>query len=152
VLDVRYLRKMIDGVPVVAAPAEIDVTVAEELRAVLLAAGSAGHPTVVVDMTRTVFCDSSGVHTLLRAHKRAVAEGGELRLVLPPDGAVPRIMTLTCLDRFIPCFPSLAEALARPPAAHPIQTALTLQNSRMPCQESSRPCPDCLTPPNGSSG
>jgi anti-sigma B factor antagonist len=109
--DAAYLRTMIGGVPVLAAPAEIDITVTEQLRAVLLEAAGGGHPAVVLDMTRTVFCDSSGLHTLLQAHKRAVAEGGELRLVIPPDGAVPRIMTLMCLDRFIPCFPSLAEAV-----------------------------------------
>jgi anti-sigma B factor antagonist len=98
--DVRYLRKVINGVPVVAAPAEIDITTAEQLRAVLVEAAGGGHPTIVVDMTRTLFCDSSGLHTLLR-------------LVLPTDGAVTRIVNLTCLNSFIPCFSSLAEALAR---------------------------------------
>ena len=32
-------------------------------------------------MAGTQFCDSSGLHTLLAAHKRAQAEGGELLLV-----------------------------------------------------------------------
>jgi hypothetical protein len=32
----------------------------------------------------TRFCDSSGLHTLLAAHKRAQSEGGELLLVIPP--------------------------------------------------------------------
>jgi anti-sigma B factor antagonist len=117
VTAVRYLRTIINGVPVVAAPAEVDITTAEQLRAVLVAAAGAGHPAVVVDMTRTLFCDSSGLHTLLRAHKRAASEGGELRLVVPADGAVPRVMNLTCLNRFIPCFSSLAEAVAQTPAA-----------------------------------
>jgi anti-sigma B factor antagonist len=117
VTAVRYLRTIINGVPVVAAPAEVDITTAEQLRAVLVAAAGAGHPAVVVDMARTLSCDSSGLHTLLRAHKRAASEGGELRLVVPADGAVPRVMNLTCLNRFIPCFSSLAEAVARTPAA-----------------------------------
>ena len=113
---IRYRRKMINGMPVVAAPAEIDIATEDQLRAVLLDAISGRHPTVVVDMIRTRFCDSSGIHTLLQAHKRALAEGGELRLVVPADGAVPRIFTLTCLDRFIPCFASREEALAEGPA------------------------------------
>ena len=115
--DVSYLRRMAGAVPVVAAPAEIDVTTAGQLRAVLLAAAGAGHPTAVVDMTRTLFCDSAGLHALLRAHKRAVSAGGELRLVVPADGTVPRVLNLTGLDLVIPCFPSMAEALARTPAA-----------------------------------
>jgi anti-anti-sigma factor len=106
---------MVGGVPVAAAPAEIDVTTAGQLRAVLLEAAGAGHPTAVVDMTRT--CSViHGLHTLLRAHKRAVSAGGELRLVVPADGTVPRVMNLTGLDLVIPCFSSLAEALARTPA------------------------------------
>lgn len=112
--EIRYLRRMIDGVPVVTAPAEIDVTSAEQLRAVLLDAASRGHVTVVVDMTRTWFCDSRGLDALLRAHEGALAEGGELRLVLPGDGPIPRIVTLMCLDRLIPSFASLAEALLWP--------------------------------------
>jgi anti-sigma B factor antagonist len=106
---------MINGVPVVAMPAEIDITTTDQLRGVLLDAAIRGYATVVVDMSRTRFCDSSGLHVLLRAHQRAVAEGGELRLVLPRDGPVPRIVTLMCLDQLIPSFASLAEALARTP-------------------------------------
>jgi hypothetical protein len=43
---VRYLRKMINGVPVVAAPAEIDTTAAEHLRAVLLDSAARRHATI----------------------------------------------------------------------------------------------------------
>lgn len=115
--DIRYLRQMIDDVPVVTAPPEIDITTADQLHAVLLDTAARGHATVVVDLTRTRFCDSHGLHTLLRAHKLAQADGGELRLVTPADGIVPRIFALMCLDRLIPCFASLREALAPTPAA-----------------------------------
>ena len=109
--------EMISGVPVVAAPIEVDATTAEQLRAVLLEAASHGHTTVVADMTGTLFCDSSGLSVLIRAHKRALQEGGELRLVIPPGGAVSRIFTLTSLYRFIPRFASLGEALLQRPTA-----------------------------------
>jgi len=109
--------EMINGVPVVAAPEEIDVTTAEQLRSVLLEAASHGHTTIVVDMTCTRFCDSCGLSVLVRAHKRACGEGGELRLVIPPDGTVFRIFTLTSLYRLIPRFDSLTEALLHRPAA-----------------------------------
>ena len=56
--EIRYLRKMIDGIPVVTAPAEIDVSNADQLRAVLLDTATRGHATVVVDLTLTRFCDS----------------------------------------------------------------------------------------------
>jgi anti-sigma B factor antagonist len=115
--DSNYPVEMIGGIPVVTAPADIDTATADQLRAVLLQATSHGHTTVVVDMSRTQFCDSSGLGVLVRAHKRALEEGGELRLVIPTGGAVFRIFTLTSLYRFIPRFDSRPEALLQRPAA-----------------------------------
>jgi anti-sigma B factor antagonist len=121
--DVSYLAEMITGVPVVTPPAEIDLTTADQFQLVLLEAAAHGNPTVVVDMTDTRFCDSAGLSVLARAHKRALEKGGELRLVIPAGGAVFRVFTLTSLDRFIPRFGSLQEALVQRPAAAPIPPA-----------------------------
>lgn len=107
----------VNGVPVVTAPEEIDVTNATLLRSVLLEAATAGYATLVVDMSQTQFCDSAGLNVLVRAHQRAQAQGGEVRLVI--TGAdVRRIFTVTGIDRVIPSFSTLGEALAPPcPAA-----------------------------------
>ena len=94
------------------APAEIDITTAEQLRTVLLHAADRGHATIVVDMTRTRFRDSAGLTVLVRAHKRAVAEGGELRLVIAAGGAVARIFAITRLDLVIPLFDPWRKAMA----------------------------------------
>jgi anti-sigma B factor antagonist len=109
---------VINGVAVVSAPAEIDVTTGQQLRMVLLDAGRHGHATVVVDMTRTWFCDSAGLAVLAGAHRRALAHGGGLRLVLPAGGAVARVLSFTGLDGFIPGFGTLEQALA-PGACRP---------------------------------
>jgi anti-anti-sigma factor len=112
--DVSSPSGVISAVPVVTAPEEIDITTAYRLRAALAAAGR-GHATVVVDMTRTHACDTTGLHVLVRAHRRALAQGGELRLVLPrPD--IRRLFEVTGLDRVIRHFASLDEALAQTPA------------------------------------
>ena len=108
----KFPVEVVGGVPVVAAPEEIDITNAEALRSALLTAAANGHGTLVVDMTRTRFCDSSGLHTLIAAHKRAEAEGREVLLVIPGT-AVLRVFALTGMDRVIPNFTSLPEALAR---------------------------------------
>ena len=89
--------EVVGGVPVVAAPEEIDVTNAEALRSALLKAAANGHRTLVVDMTQTQFCDSSGLHTLIAAHKRAEAEGHEVLLVIPGT-TVLRVFALTGMD------------------------------------------------------
>ena len=93
-----------------AAPEEIDITNAPELRSALLEAAADRPRTLVTDMTRTRFCDSSGLHTLLAAHKRAQADGGELLLVIP-SVAVLRAFAVTGIDRMIPNFTSLDDAL-----------------------------------------
>jgi anti-sigma B factor antagonist len=110
--DGRFPVELVSGVPVVAVPEEIDITSAPQLRSTLLQAAAEGHGTLVADMTRTRFCDSSGLHALLTAHKRAQAEGGELRLVIP-GAAVLRVLAITGIDRMIPNFTSLDDALAR---------------------------------------
>ena len=94
-IEVRYLRTMINGVPVMATPTEIDIMTAEQLRAVLLEATTENrYRTLVIDITRTRFCDSAAAHTLVAAHNRLVTDGGELRLVVPADGTVRRVVTL----------------------------------------------------------
>jgi hypothetical protein len=66
----------------------------------------------VADLSRTQFCDSSGLRTLLAAHKRATAAGGDMLLVIPGN-AVLRVFTITGVDQIIPNFTSLEEALAQ---------------------------------------
>ena len=110
--------EVVSGVPVVAAPEEIDVTNAEALESALLTAAAHGHGTAVVDMTATRFCDSFGMHTLLAAHNRAEAEGGELLLVIP-DFARLRAFQITGIDRVIHSVTSLDQALAQASADGP---------------------------------
>jgi anti-sigma B factor antagonist len=107
--------ELVDGVPVVAAPGEIDITNAAGLRAALLQAAARGNGTLVVDMSRTQFCDSAALNVLVRAHKRAQAEGGEVLLVIAAV-TVLRIFAVTGINHLIPHFPSLEEALAQTPA------------------------------------
>ena len=107
----RFPVEMVGGVPVLAAPEEIDITNAEALRSALLTAAADGHGTLVVDMTGTRFCDSSGLHVLIAAHKRAGAEGREVLLVIPST-PVLRVFAITGIDHMIPNFTTLDEALA----------------------------------------
>lgn len=113
----EYPFQMIGRVPVVTAPAAIDITTSGLLRASLSQWHNRGDSTVVVDLTGTVFCDMSGLRELARAHERAVADGGGLRLVTPANGAFARIFTLTGLDDVIPNFATVEQALAEVPAA-----------------------------------
>jgi len=114
--DVSFPVEIIGDVPVVAAPEEIDITNAGGLRTALGQAAGNGHETLVVDLTRTRFCDSAAIHALVDAHKRARVAGGQVLLAVS-GAAVPRIFEITGIDRALPRFPSVAEALAHIPAA-----------------------------------
>ena len=96
VTDASFPDTLINGVPVVTTPAEIDITTAEKLGVVLLEATSNGY-------------------------ERAHAEGSELRVVVPAGGAVARVFALTGIDRFVPCFAHPEEALANPPCRADMQ-------------------------------
>ena len=100
------------GVPVVVAlPAEIDVTNCDEVHDQLIAALEPGVGIVVADLTSTVFCDSSGVHAIMRAYERTTARGVQLWLAVPQAGSVRRVLELTGVGRLMPVYPSLQDAM-----------------------------------------
>jgi anti-sigma B factor antagonist len=103
--------EMTRDIPVVGTPEEIDITNAPALGAALAAAAAHGHGTLVVDMSRTQFCDTAGIHALVAAHRRAKADGGRLLLVTAAT-SVLRILAITGLDQVIASFERLDEALA----------------------------------------
>ena len=108
----------VGGLAVVTPPAEVDLANAGQLGEALESAGPED-ATIVVDMTANRFCDSSGISVLVRAHKRAQAGGGEIRLVMG-GATLHRVFKVTDLDRVFRVFDSLAEAItARPPASRP---------------------------------
>jgi 3-hydroxyisobutyrate dehydrogenase-like beta-hydroxyacid dehydrogenase len=74
--EMGFAVEMIRGVSVVVAPEEIDMTNATGLRVALLEAAMHGQGTLVVDMTRTQFCDTAGSLDLpyLKMKARAMTE------------------------------------------------------------------------------
>ena len=109
--DASFPVEVVSGVPVVVTPEEIDITNAAGLRAALIEAARHGPGGFVVDMSRTQFCDTAGIHALVLAQKRAGRESGVVRLVIT-GAAVLRIFAITGLDDVIPHFATLEEALA----------------------------------------
>ena len=94
-------------------PAEIDVTNADEIRESLLGVVNQGAASLVADLSKTTFCDSTGVSALVRTFKRAAASGGGMRLVVSSP-AVHRVLSITGVDRLMPIYPSVAASLATP--------------------------------------
>jgi phosphoserine phosphatase RsbU/P len=97
----------------VTMPTEMDVTNAFDISDLLAAVIGQSPEVITADMTATVFCDSSGVHALARAHELAEAGGSELRLALGGSPAA-RIIQLTSLDQIVPVYRDVEESLATP--------------------------------------
>jgi anti-sigma B factor antagonist len=114
--DAAFPVEVIAGLPVVTTPEAVDITNTDGLRSALEKASAPGHGTLVVDMGRTQFCDTAGLHALVAANKQVQAEGGRILLVMGGT-AVLRIFAITGLDRVIPPFTSLEQALTQASAA-----------------------------------
>lgn len=107
---------------VITLPEEIDISNSEQVREELLSLLNRGPAVLIVDMAETTFCDSAGVNALVRAHKRATANGAEIRLVVASLG-VQRVLAITGVDRLIPVYPSMTASLAAPgEPAEPAET------------------------------
>jgi anti-sigma B factor antagonist len=100
---------------IVTVPAEVDISNSARLGAELLAALRPGVSVVIADMSRTAFCDSSGIRHLLIANDRAKKNLAQLRVVVAAE-QVLRVLGVTGVDEVLDIYPSLQEALAdRPP-------------------------------------
>jgi anti-sigma B factor antagonist len=97
---------------VITMPAEIDLTNAGQVREALFAALRPGAAVLIIDMSRTTFCDSAGVHAIIAAYRRTATAGTQLRLVA---ARVRRIFTVIGIDQLIPVYPTLDAALAEAP-------------------------------------
>jgi anti-sigma B factor antagonist len=93
---------------VVTMPAEIDAVNADAVHQALLAEVGHDAAVLIIDMSKTTFCDSAGVQVIINTYNRATAAGTGLRLVAT---AVVRILTLVGIDQLMPIYPTLEEAL-----------------------------------------
>lgn len=93
-------------------PEHIDVSNAGQVREELLTLINRGAVTLIADITATLSCDRAGADAVVRAHKRAVVSGTQLRLVVTAE-IVSRVLTIEGLDRLVSIYPSLEAAIAR---------------------------------------
>jgi anti-sigma B factor antagonist len=98
---------------VITMPAEIDITNADQVRRALLSAVELQMTVLIVDMSRTTFCDSAGVQAVVAAYRQAAMTGTQLRLVAT---AVRRIFTVIGADHLVPVYPTLESAQVGAPA------------------------------------
>jgi anti-sigma B factor antagonist len=99
---------------IVALPAEIDLSNAEQVYDQLSAALTSGAATVIADFTGTRFCDCACLNRVLRVHNQAAGHNAQLRLVIPPGAPLREVVELLGLDQQLPVYPSTDAAQADP--------------------------------------
>jgi anti-anti-sigma factor len=103
------------GQAVVMLPEHINAANAGQIREELLALINRGATALIADMTATASCDYAGAEALVRAYRRAVANGTQLRLVVPAE-IVRRVLSGNGLDRLASIYPSRGGGHRRRPA------------------------------------
>jgi anti-sigma B factor antagonist len=105
------------GAAVVAAVGEFDLAMSTELRDELEAAVRELSPHLVIDLSRTLFLDSSGIGALMSAAKLARTSGGWVRLVAPQPN-VRRVLELTQIDTVLDLYDDVDAAVDGVPSAN----------------------------------
>ncbi|GAA3908147.1 hypothetical protein GCM10023084_70430 [Streptomyces lacrimifluminis] len=104
-------REVVDGVRVVIVRGEIDHDVKDVLSEALLSADGTVLPQrIVADLSGVTFMDSSGINVLVAAFQQVSAAQGWLRIAGAQE-SVLRVLTLVGVDTFIPCHPTIEQAM-----------------------------------------
>jgi len=107
-----------DGaVRICAIAGELDASNVDAGYARLVRTIDAAGDGMVVDLTRTSYIDSAGVRILFELARQMRASGQELRIAIPLDGIVRRVLVLTALAEVVPLDPDVegaVEALTTP--------------------------------------
>ncbi len=107
---------------VITMPEEIDMSNGAEVQAGLLAALDQQPRVLVVDMAKTMFCDSAGVRAIMLSHRQASAQDSDFRLVIGSPG-VHRVFSIIGAGELVQIHPDLPSALGTgPEGGEPGQT------------------------------
>ncbi|MGH2793922.1 MAG: STAS domain-containing protein [Actinomycetota bacterium] len=101
----------VSGCVVARLDGEVDVSNVSHIERELAAA--AGRERVfVVDLSGTEYFDSAGIRLLFTLATRLNTRRQELRVVVPPEAVVRRVLEITDFVRAVPVFESLDQALS----------------------------------------
>ena len=90
---------------------EVDMSNADYLRDQLLASTPNDALALVLDITSTRYLDSAAIEVLFDVSRRLARRRQQLRLVMPPDSPLKRVIELTEVHTAAPLYESLDAAL-----------------------------------------
>jgi anti-sigma B factor antagonist len=98
------------GWTVIDVRGDLDVYTSPTLRHLILDCINRGDSRIVVDLEHVDFLDSAGASVMVSALRQATNRNGTLALVQPGDQA-RRMLRLTDLDKVLPTFTSVEDAV-----------------------------------------
>lgn len=103
----------VNGVPVARLTGEVDISNVGYIEPELEAA--AGRERLfVVDLSHTEYFDSAGIRMLFAMANRLKTRRLELRVIVPADAVIRRVLEITDFVRVVPVYTSLEEGLRAP--------------------------------------
>ena len=102
--------EIVGEVRVVTVRGELDIATSPQVRELLSDAATDRARPLVIDLGECEFIDSTGLAALL--HGAKPAQNGESHVaIVSPEGDVRRMLELTAIDRTIPVYETLAQAV-----------------------------------------
>jgi anti-anti-sigma factor len=92
---------------------EVDLSNAGSITDQLLDAMDNAATRLVLDLSGTDYLDSSGVRMIFELAHRLRTRRQELRIVVPDDSNVKRVLVLTEVERMVPMATSVEDAVGR---------------------------------------
>jgi anti-anti-sigma factor len=100
-----------DEVPVARLSTDVDAANASSLREELWAHLGAHGSELVIDLSNTRYLDSAGVDMLFRLAHSLSQRRGTLRLVIPEDSPLMRLVQIVALPDVVPVHATVEDAL-----------------------------------------
>jgi len=91
---------------------EVDLSNVEDIRVVLVDAVESDTDCLILDLTDTVYLDSTGVRLLFDLAERLQSRRQQLRVVADDAALVRRVIVLTQLNQRVPLDATVDEAIA----------------------------------------
>jgi anti-sigma B factor antagonist len=96
---------------IAAVNGEIDGSNAADLRLALADRLPSAASALILDLSETGYIDSAGIHTLFELGRRLSARRQSLRLVVPADSPMRRVLELCAVDAIAPMDGELEDSL-----------------------------------------
>ena len=100
----------LSNITVIAVPNKLNIAITSDFRSQLYNGLKAGDKNFIIDFSKCEFIDSAGLGVLVSVYKKAMEQGGSVKLANLNSIKVLKIFQLTRLEKVFEIYPSVEEA------------------------------------------